>query len=56
MIKSSVKQTKQNEDRHKELLGGISHDLRPPLTSIKAYVDGLLDEIADTRNPAGAIY
>ena len=31
------------------MLASISHDIRSPLTSIRAYVDGLLDGIADTK-------
>ncbi len=30
------------------LLAGISHDVRSPLTAIRAYVEGLLDGVADT--------
>ena len=47
-LKSSVEQTKRNEESRKELMAGISHDLRSPLTSIQAYVEGLLDGIART--------
>ncbi|MDR1508557.1 MAG: HAMP domain-containing histidine kinase [Synergistaceae bacterium] len=32
----------------KELMAGISHDLRTPLTSIKAYVEGLEQGVAET--------
>lgn len=47
-LELSVKKTAQDEESRKELLAGISHDLRSPLTSIQAYVEGLLDGIADT--------
>ena len=47
-LKESVERTKRNEESRKELMAGISHDLRSPLTSIKAYVEGLLDGIAET--------
>ena len=48
-------QLKENEIRNEkyerernEMLAGISHDLRTPLTSIKSYVKGLQDDIAKT--------
>lgn len=47
-LKRSVDQTVKNEESRKELMAGISHDIRSPLTSIKAYVEGLLDGIAQT--------
>ena len=47
-LKASVEKTRREEESRKELLAGISHDLRSPLTSIKAYVEGLLDGIAKT--------
>lgn len=34
--------------QQKEMIAGIAHDLRTPLTSIKGYVEGLRDGIADT--------
>lgn len=48
-LKDSVERTRQDEESRKELLAGISHDLRSPLTSIRAYVEGLLDGVAKTR-------
>lgn len=47
-LKESVDLTQQHEQSRKELLAGISHDLRSPLTSIRAYVEGLLDGVPKT--------
>jgi signal transduction histidine kinase len=47
-LKESVEIQQQYEEGRKELLAGISHDLSTPLTSIKGYVSGLMDGIADT--------
>lgn len=47
-LKASVELTQQHELSRKELMAGISHDLRTPLTSIQAYVEGLLDGVAKT--------
>lgn len=47
-LKESVEITRKNEQNRKELIAGISHDLRTPLTSIKAYIEGLLEGIAST--------
>ena len=45
-LRQSVEQTLRHEQSRRELIAGISHDLRSPLTSIKAYVEGLLDGVA----------
>lgn len=45
-LKESVDMMQQQEKSRRELITGISHDLRSPLTSIQAYVEGLLDGIA----------
>lgn len=47
-LKESVELRQQDEKRRKDLIAGISHDLRTPLTSVSGYVDGLLDGLADT--------
>ncbi|MBP2650808.1 MAG: integral rane sensor signal transduction histidine kinase [Firmicutes bacterium] len=47
-LKKSVALLQQQEVSRKELLAGISHDLRSPLTAIRAYVEGLLEGVART--------
>lgn len=47
-LQTLVDQLQQQERSRKELIAGISHDIRSPLTSIQAYVEGLLDGIATT--------
>lgn len=47
-LKESVDQLQRQERSRKELVAGISHDIRSPLTSIQAYVEGLLDGVAKT--------
>ena len=47
-LKETVERLQQQERSRKELIAGISHDIRSPLTSIQAYVEGLLDGIART--------
>ena len=44
------------EEAKQQLLAGISHDLRTPLTSIKAYVEGLRDGIANTEEKKRRYY
>ncbi len=47
-LSESLQQRERDEERRKELIASISHDIRTPLTSIKAYVEGLLDHVANT--------
>jgi len=47
-LKESVyTQMKYDEDR-KMLVSNISHDLKTPITSIKGYVEGIMDGVANT--------
>ena len=39
---------KENEKKQKELVSNISHDLKTPITSIKGYVEGIMDGVANT--------
>jgi len=47
-LKASTEAVEKNEQNRKELFASISHDIRSPLTSIKAFTDGLLDGVANT--------
>ena len=47
-LKESDEQKTKYEQSRKELIAGISHDLKTPITSIKGYVSGLMDGVADT--------
>ena len=47
-LRESLKVVQKNEQNRKELIAGISHDLRSPLTSIKAFTEGLIDGVAKT--------
>ena len=53
-LQQSIEQIEREERNRKELIAGISHDLRTPLTSIKAYIEGLIEGIAQT--PERQIY
>ena len=55
-LENSVKEREKYEEAKKQLLAGISHDLRTPLTSIKAYVEGLRDGIANTEEKKQRYY
>lgn len=45
-LRNSKRQRQIEEQSRRELIAGISHDLRTPLTAIKAYVEGLIDGVA----------
>lgn len=47
-LKSSVHTQFKYEDNRKMLISSISHDLKTPVTSIKGYVEGILDGVAAT--------
>ncbi|MCL2411979.1 MAG: HAMP domain-containing histidine kinase, partial [Treponema sp.] len=47
-LEVSTKQRLKDEANRRELLAGISHDLRTPLTTISGYLDGLESGVAST--------
>lgn len=47
-LKESLDRQIQYEENRKELISNISHDLKTPVTSIKGYIEGILDGVADT--------
>jgi len=47
-LNDMVAARQRDEQNRKELIAGISHDLRTPLTSIKAYIEGIEKGVAST--------
>lgn len=47
-MKRSIEERDTIEQSRKEMIAGVAHDLRTPLTSVKGYVEGLRDGIAST--------
>lgn len=47
-LSAAGERSREEARSRQELIAGISHDLRSPLTSIQGYVEGLLDGVAAT--------
>ena len=48
-ILEDQRQREKTEQARRDMVTGISHDLRTPLTSIRGYIKGVLDGVADTE-------
>lgn len=48
-ILADQEQREKTERARTDMVTGISHDLRTPLTSIRGYIKGVLDGVADTE-------
>ncbi|MGD9567219.1 MAG: winged helix-turn-helix domain-containing protein [Sedimentibacter sp.] len=48
-LKNSIYYQKKFDENRKFLISSISHDLKTPVTSIRGYLDGVLDGVADTE-------
>lgn len=47
-LKASLEAEQSRQQSRKELIAGMSHDLKSPLTSIRAYTEALLEGVAET--------
>ena len=47
-LKESTEEKILMDKENKELISNISHDLKPPITAVKGYVEGIMDGVADT--------
>ena len=45
-LRASLEAQQRQQQQKQELIAGMSHDLKSPLTSIRAYTEGLLDGVA----------
>ncbi|MBU3177088.1 HAMP domain-containing histidine kinase [Clostridium estertheticum] len=51
-LKDSIRLKKKYDENRTMLVSSISHDLKTPITSIKGYVNGILDGVANTPEKA----
>lgn len=47
-LKESEAEKLEHEQAHRDLISNITHDLKTPITSVKGYVEGIMDGVADT--------
>lgn len=47
-LKESEEEKEKYDRENRELISNISHDLKTPITTVKGYVEGIMDGVADT--------
>ncbi len=47
-LKDDAEEKVENDQKNRDLISNISHDLRTPVTTIKGYAEGIIDGVADT--------
>ncbi len=47
-LRENEEKSAEQERKNRELISNITHDLKTPITSIKGYVEGILDGVAST--------
>ncbi len=47
-LKEQEEEKESFDQQSKELISNISHDLKTPITTVKGYVEGIMDGVADT--------
>lgn len=48
-LRASLEQQQSEQQKKQEMIAGISHDIKSPLTSIRAYTEALLDGVAENE-------
>lgn len=47
-LKENIEESEEQEQKNRELISNITHDLKTPITAIKGYMEGIMDGVADT--------
>ena len=47
-LKDNAEEKLRNEQKNRELISNIAHDLKTPITAVKGYSEGIIDGVANT--------